>query len=171
MKRFSLILPLLCCLLLVSAQSEKHYNISKYSDIYNAVLRELEINYVDSLKHDQLTEAAIGRMLQSLDPYTNYLPESMEDEVRRMRSGEYGGIGSMIMQRDNKVYISEPYEGMPAQKVGIKPGDRLVEIDGVKLESKNVSEASEMLRGTPGTIIDVKIEREGEKRQIGRAHV
>ncbi len=166
MKRFFLMLPLCFCLFAVQAQTEKYFNISKYSDIYNAVLRELELNYVDSLKHDQLTEIAISRMLYSLDPYTNYIPESKEEDVRRMRSGEYGGIGSMIMQRGDSIYISEPYEGMPAQRAGILPGDRIIEIDGVKLSNKSVAEASEMLRGTPGTEIVVKLARDGERKLI-----
>ena len=124
-------LPLCFCLFAVQAQTEKYFNISKYSDIYNAVLRELELNYVDSLKHDQLTEIAMSRMLYSLDPYTNYIPESKEEDILRMRSGEYGGIGSMMMQRVDSIYISEPYEGMPAQRAGILPGYRIIEIDGV----------------------------------------
>ena len=166
MKKILAILPALLLSILVGAQSEKYADISKYSDIYHSVLRELELNYVDSLKHDQLTESAIGRMLYALDPYTTYYPESKEEEVRRLRSGEYGGIGSVVTQQNDGVYIGEPYEGMPAQKAGLMAGDKILEIDGVKIEKKTVSDVSDLLRGTPGTPIVVKVQRKGEKSPL-----
>ena len=99
----------------VSAWSvEQQASIVKNMDIYNAIWRELSINYVDTINYDQLNKTAIDRMLQKLDPYTVYIPESEEDDLKMMTTGAYGGIGAMITQKGDFVCISEPYEGLPA---------------------------------------------------------
>lgn len=169
------ILVVLFCISLVSqifakkdevVDDNQSFDAMKHIEIYNSVLRELEINYVDTLKHDKLLKLALDRMLYGLDPYTSYIPASDEETLKRLRSGQYGGIGSIITIVDGKPYLSEPYYGMPAQANGLKAGDEIIEIDGVKCEGKSISEVSDMLRGKPHTEIVVKVRREGEKKII-----
>ena len=148
------------------SEANQAFDAMKHIEIYNSGLRELEINYVDTLKHDKLLKLALDRMLYGLDPYTSYIPASDEETLKRLRSGQYGGIGSIITLVDNKPHLSEPYLGMPAQANGLRAGDEILEIDGVKCEGKSISEVSDMLRGKPHTEIVIKIHREGEKKPI-----
>ena len=108
-------------------------------------------------------------MLYGLDPYTMFIPSTDEEMLKRMRSGQYGGIGSIVMQVDGKPYLSEPYYGMPAQKNGLKAGDEIIEIDGHKCTGKKISEVSAMLRGKPSTMINIKVKRNGEKKLIKKS--
>ena len=151
----------------VSAWSvEQQASIVKNMDIYNAIWRELSINYVDTINYDQLNKTAIDRMLQKLDPYTVYIPESEEDDLKMMTTGAYGGIGAMITQKGDFVCISEPYEGMPAQKNDVRAGDLILELNGKSMKGKKTSEVSQLLRGSQGTEIELVLQRPGEKKPI-----
>ncbi|MDD3478874.1 MAG: S41 family peptidase [Paludibacteraceae bacterium] len=151
----------------VSAWSVEHQaSIVKNMDIYNAIWRELSINYVDTINYDQLNKTAIDRMLQKLDPYTVYIPESEEDDLKMMTTGAYGGIGAMITQKGDFVCISEPYEGMPAQKNDVRAGDVILELNGKSMKGKKTSEVSQLLRGSQGTEIELVLQRPGEKKPI-----
>jgi carboxyl-terminal processing protease len=169
------IFSILFILLLVTSASAKKdektdanqsFNAMKHIEVYNSVLRELEINYVDTLQHDKLLKQSLDRMLYALDPYTSFIPSSDEETLKRLRSGQYGGIGSVITLVDGKPYLSDPYYGMPAQVNGLCAGDEIVEIDGVKCEGKSISEVSDMLRGKPHTEITIKIRRYGDAKII-----
>ncbi|MDO9634559.1 MAG: S41 family peptidase [Paludibacter sp.] len=149
-----------------SQNSTKTFHISKSLSIINSVLRELDMYYVDSLKHEMMVTSAIDYMLQNLDPYTVYIPEDKSEDITFMTTGEYGGIGAMITKTANGISISEPYEGMPAQKHGLKAGDIILEIDDVKTTEMSVSHASSKLKGTPNTEIKLKIKRYGVKKPI-----
>ncbi len=151
---------------MVTAQEEttKTFNISKSLSIFNAVLRELDMYYVDTLKHEKMVKSAIDYMLNNLDPYTVYIPEAETEDITFMTSGEYGGIGAVITKTEDGICVSEPYEGMPAQKYGLKAGDIILEIDGEKTTDFSVSEASSKLKGTPNTEIKLKIQRNGNKK-------
>lgn len=144
--------------------------------VFNDVLRQLDISYVDTLPYEQMTETAINQMLRQVDPYTVYYPKDKDRELKMMTTGKYGGIGSIIQQREEKkdsagkdkkpgkyVIISEPYEGMPAQKAGLLAGDRILEIDGKKIANKTVAEVSDCLRGTPHSTLTIKVQRQGVK--------
>ena len=153
--------------LAISAQEKQNnFEISKSIDIYNNVLRILNQNYVDEINPAELNETAIHAMLQELDPYTVFIPESEIEDVKLLTMGEYGGIGSIINYYDGNVHISEPYENFPAHKAGLLPGDAIIEINGVNTENKSVSEVSELLKGQPGSELALKIRREGEKDVI-----
>ena len=153
--------------LAISAQEKQNnFEISKSIDIYNNVLRILNQNYVDEINPAELNETAIHAMLQELDPYTVFIPESEIEDVKLLTMGEYGGIGSIINYYDGNVHISEPYENFPAHKAGLLPGDAIIEINGVNTENKSVSEVSELLKGQPGSELTLKIRREGEKDVI-----
>lgn len=146
--------------------------------VFNGVLRQLDMSYVDTLPYEKMTETAINQMLRQVDPYTVYYPKDKDRELKMMTTGKYGGVGAIIQQREEKtdstktskkdkkkadkyVIISEPYEGKPAQKAGLLAGDRILEIDGKKMANKSVSEVSDMLRGTPHTSLTVKVQRYG----------
>ena len=101
-------------------------------------------------------------MLENLDPYTNFISESEIEDVRFMTTGQYGGIGSLIQQRDEYIIISEPYEGFPAQRAGLKAGDKILEVDGQSAKGKKTSEISTLLKGQQGTTLKLKIERDGQ---------
>ncbi|MDR3328312.1 MAG: S41 family peptidase [Prevotellaceae bacterium] len=147
-------------------KNEKHFDIFKSGDIYNAVWRELDINYVDTLDHDKLNNIAIASMLQSLDPYTVYIPENQEENLKTMTTGFYGGIGAVVQKNGDYVMIIEPRFGLPAQKNGLVAGDEIVEIDGENMKGKSTSAVSEKLKGVPGTEIRLKIRRNSESKLI-----
>lgn len=135
------------------------FEIVKNLDIYYSLFRELNVYYVDDIKPSEVIKKSIDAMLNSLDPYTVYIPESQIEDFRFMTTGQYGGIGSIIMERDNEIMVSESYEGYPAQKNNILPGDVLLEVDGKSIQGKKVSEISELLKGQPNTQIVLKIKK------------
>ncbi|HPW90151.1 MAG TPA: S41 family peptidase [Paludibacteraceae bacterium] len=166
MKKNAIILFIIFTFTLSIGATEQQASIVKNMDIYNAVWRELSINYVDTINYDQLNKIAIDRMLQKLDPYTVYIPESEEDDLKMMTTGAYGGIGAIITQKGDYVCISEPYEGMPAQKNDVRAGDLILELNGKSMKGKKTSEVSQLLRGLQGTEIELLLQRPGEKRSI-----
>lgn len=165
MKYLRLLLVLLVFTALnANAQTKKNnFEISKSIDIYNNVLRQLNMYYVDEIDPAELNESAIDAMLDGLDPYTVFITESQIEDVKLMTTGEYGGIGAVIQYFEGKTQISEPYEGFPAAKAGLIPGDIFLEVNGIDVTGKNTSEVSELLKGTPGTTVKLKMQRPGEK--------
>ncbi len=145
----------------VNSQTNNNFEISKSMDIYLSLFRELNLNYVDEIQPAQLNETAIKAMLEELDPYTVFIPESEIEDYKLMTTGEYGGIGSLIQQIGEFVYVSEPYEGFPAQKAGLIPGDCILEVNGVNAQGKTTAQISDLLKGQPGSTVDVKIKRDG----------
>lgn len=166
-----LCLSILCCLIICTTANDSNFEISKNADIYNSVMQELQLFYVDSIDNEKLTEKAINAMLSTLDPYTTFIPEKQNEELKRMTSGEYGGIGSVIMQHGDNVVISEPYEGFPAQKSDLRCGDIIVAIDGKNVEKKSTADISAMLKGAPGTSFKIEIKRPCEKKNIKKTLV
>lgn len=159
MKRI-IILPILLVALSLVAES-RTTRIDKNLTIYTDVMRQLDINYVDTLNYDELIKTSINAMLRQVDPYTVYMPKSEDENLRMMTTGKYGGIGAIIMQRDSDVYVSDPYEHMPAAESGLMAGDRFVTIDGMDCHGKTTKEVSDKLRGKPGTTLTVVVERNG----------
>jgi carboxyl-terminal processing protease len=144
--------------------SDSHsFNISKNMSIFNSIVKELDMFYVDSIDPDKTIREGIDNMLYSLDPYTVYYPEDDQSELEQMIKGSFGGIGSIIMydQKLKRSVISEPFEGTPAAKSGLKAGDVLLEINGEDLAGKDNQKVSEMLRGEVGTSLKVKVNRPG----------
>lgn len=148
---------------------QRSFRISKNLTIFNSVFRELDMFYVDTLNYDKMIKTSIENMLEKLDPYTTYVPEEETDDLTFMTTGEYAGIGALIMKNGKDICVSEPYEGMPAQRNGIRAGDVLIEIDGKKLEGLKVSVVSSMLKGIPGTKIKLKLKHPGENNTIEKS--
>lgn len=145
-------------------KNQRYFNINKSLDIFTSVIRELDMFYVDSVKVDSLVENTIRRTLNGIDPYTEFYSEDDMDDFNLMTKGEYAGIGAIISQSEGSVIINEPYEGLPADKAGLKAGDRILEIDGKDVTKSTTSAVSDKLKGTPGTTIQIKIQRPGEKK-------
>lgn len=142
------------------------FDVAKNIDIFSNVLKELNLNYVDPINVNDLVKTGIDAMLESLDPYTVFYPESDIEEYRLLTTGQYGGIGAVIQQQDDYVVISEPYEGFPAQKNGLSPGDKILEINDKSAKGKTTEEVSSILKGQPGTTIKLKILPFGETKPI-----
>ena len=147
----------------LSIQETRDFRIAKNLDIFLALFRELNTFYVDELNPDKLVKTGIDNMLKTLDPYTVYYPESEGDEVTFMTTGKYGGIGSLVRDGGEYVVISLVYKGFPADVAGIKAGDILKKVDGVSLKGVDTGVVSEKLKGNPGTIINLTIERNGKE--------
>lgn len=141
---------------------QKYFDMNKGIDLFNSVLKELDMFYVDSIKVDSLVNVTIRQMLMRLDPYTEYYNEENISELEFMTTGEYGGIGSIISYNDDRVIINEPYKGLPADKAGLKAGDIILSIDDTDMKDATVKEVSDKLKGRPGTKLNLIIQRPGE---------
>ena len=155
-----------CKIVPAQAPTEQGFEIVKNLDIFSNVIKELNTNYVDDIKPGELSKTAIDAMLESLDPYTNYITETEIEDYKFITTGEYGGIGALIHQNGDFVVISEPYEGAPAQKSDLRAGDIILEINGQSAKGKTYSDVSAILKGQAGTTISLKIQRPGESAPI-----
>lgn len=143
------------------------FQVSKNLEIFTAVFKQLSINYVDGVNSSEMMKNGIDAMLEELDPYTEYIPESdVEDYKLKYVSTQYGGIGATISNRSGKVIVADPYEGFPAQKAGIRAGDEILEINGVSLKSKSNDQVSSMLKGSKGTPVKMLIQRFGSFKSM-----
>ena len=138
---------------------DNYFEISKHIDIFTSLYKELNLFYVDDTDPGELMNVGIDAMLKSLDPYTSYIPESEIEDFKFMTTGQYGGIGAIITKRKDFVFISEPYEGYPAQKAGLMAGDKILEINGKSAKNKTTEEVSKILKGQPNTSVTLLIER------------
>lgn len=147
----------------LSAQDVKNHNleVAKNMEIFNAIYKNLDLMYVDTLNANEVIGTGINAMLRSLDPYTEYYPEEKQKDLKMLMTGKYAGIGALVRyhQKLKRVVIEEPYAGMPAAQVGLKKGDIILQIDDTIMTDKTVTYVSEHLRGDPGTTFVLKIER------------
>jgi carboxyl-terminal processing protease len=145
---------------------DKELEIVKSLEIFCSLFNELDRFYVDETKPDDLIKSAIDGMLTSLDPYTTYIPEEDMEDFAFMTTNEYGGIGALIRKGGDKAIVLEPYENFPAQLAGLRAGDTILSIDGEPTSGKNVSDVSELLKGTPNTELKVTLKRIGSNELI-----
>jgi carboxyl-terminal processing protease len=140
---------------------DNEFDISKNIDIFTTLFRELNTNYVDELSAEPLITDGINAMLASLDPYTTYISESKIEDYRTATTGEYGGIGAVVVKKNGVNTVLMPYVGFPAHSAGLLIGDQILQIDQQDLKGKTASEISQMLKGQPGTAIVLNIMRFG----------
>ena len=150
---------ILLSILASAATRSKKSDIARNLDIFNAIYKELQTFYVDSIDAEKSINTAIAAMLNDIDPYTEYIPAKDQEQFRTMTTGEYAGIGSMIQQTPEGVIISEPYEGSPAHLAGLLPGDLIVMIDNDSVKGWTSAKVSERLKGTNGSMLRVTVDR------------
>jgi carboxyl-terminal processing protease len=158
-----LLIPVFFLTISLSAQND--FEIAKNVDIFVSILKELNLKYADEINPTDLVTKAIHGMLESLDPYSVYYPESKIEEFKLLTTGQYGGIGALIQQYEKKVVISELYENSPAHKVGLRAGDIILKINGQNVQDKNSEEISAILKGQPGTTLTIEIERLADRKK------
>lgn len=146
----------------LSRSQNSYFELSKNMEIFMEMYKQIDIFYVDKTKPGELMKIGIDAMLESLDPYTVYIPESDIEDYRFMTTGEYGGIGAVIRKRDEFTMVVEPYQGFPAQKAGLVAGDIIIEIDGKSIEGLSTEEVSSRLKGQRETEVKLKIKRDDE---------
>lgn len=161
-KSFLVIVLLVTSIVTISLTTSNDFEISKNLDIFTTLIRELNSNYVDEINPGELLKSGIDGMLKTLDPYTNFIPESELENYRFMTTGEYGGIGAIIHQQNEYIVVSEPYENSPAHKAGILAGDFIIEANNISLVNKTSSEVSKLLKGESGTEVILKVKRLNE---------
>ena len=143
----------------VSAQSQS-FKLGQWAEIHNAVLKELNRSYVDSLPIDRIMRASVDAMLEELDPYTIYIPEEENEDLQMMLSKTYGDIGAIIhKKKEDNVIINEPYAGSPAEKYGLQCGDEIIAIDGKPTKGLESKESSDRMKGKPGTTVTFTVKK------------
>ncbi|MAW66044.1 MAG: peptidase S41 [Flavobacteriales bacterium] len=147
-------------------ETSDRFEIGKNLDIFTELYKEVNKTYVESTQPGDLMKTGIDAMLQSLDPYTVYYPESDIENYKLMTTGQYGGIGARIRKIDDYVVVGEPYEGFPAHKAGLKAGDVILKVDGNSVKEKSTSDLSNILKGNPGTSLSMLIQRPGKKEEF-----
>ena len=145
---------------------DDYFEISKNLDIFATLFREVNLYYVDEVQPGQLMKTGIDAMLESLDPYTNYIPEDDIEDARFMTTGQYGGIGALIRTKEDHIVIAEPYEDSPAAKADLRAGDVIIEIEGRSTKGKTTSDIVKVLKGQPNTPVKLLIKRDGEEKNI-----
>ncbi len=155
--------------LLFSLQAKAQSNgfeVIKSLELLDQIYENLDLYFVDDVQPGKLSKVAIDAMLKELDPYTVYYAEANIEDYRLMTTGQYGGIGSLIKKADEYVYISEPYEGNPAQKSGLRAGDKILEVDGKTMFNKPSDQVSDALKGPKGTVVKILVERFNEGNKL-----
>ena len=181
LKRIALFIAIWALTTLSAGAQSRQFTLGKWVEVHNAILKELERSYVDSLEVGRIERAAVDAMLEALDPYTVYVPEEEQEDFQMMLTSTYGGIGAIIYKPDldGNVVINEPYAGSPAVRAGLQCGDEIEQIDGETTHGLTSQASSEKMRGKPGTdvvfhvkklrggptwnagdVIDVKVRRE-----------
>ena len=141
--------------------SDDMFQIAKNLEVFTALYKEVNINYVDDINSAKMLKSGADAMLDGLDPYTEFVPESeIEDYKLHYVSTQYGGIGTSIFSRNGNVYVQEVFEGFPAQKADIRPGDQIMKINGVVLNSTNSDDVSQLLKGSKGAEIKLLVKRD-----------
>ncbi len=146
--------------------AEKYFDIAKSLDIFATLFKEINAYYVDEVEPQKLIRKGIDGMLESLDPYTDYIPEDEIESFRISTTGQYGGIGALIGVINKKTVVTFPYKDFPAYRSGIKVGDEIVAIDGKNVQGKSTTDVSALLKGQPKTDIEVTIRRYGQKDDV-----
>ncbi len=149
-----------------ASDNERYFEIAKNLDIFATLFREVNTYYVDEITPGKLVKTGIDAMLKSLDPYTNYIPEDDIEDFRTMTTGQYGGIGAVVVKRNGKTVVQSAYEGYPAQKAGLLPGDEILNINGVVVDKKSNSDISKLLKGQAQSVVKLLVTRYGQDKPV-----
>lgn len=144
---------------IVSAQKSKDMSVARGLNTFSSIVKELEMNYVDTINSETAFKDAIDAMLQTVDPYTVYYPKEDREDISQMTTGEYAGIGALLLYKDGGTYVSEPFENSPAYKGGLRAGDRLLKVDTTDVSKFTVDKVSKLLRGRPDTQVRIRVQR------------
>lgn len=145
---------------------DKLFEISKNLEIFTRIYKELNSGFVDDLDPNILMKTAIDAMVNSLDPYTNYVTESQVESYRISQDDRYQGIGARVGLIDKEYTIIEPYAGGPAAESGLKAGDKIIAIDGISIKEKTIEEINTIIRGIPGTDVNLTIVKPGKRKKL-----
>ncbi|MDQ2793876.1 MAG: S41 family peptidase [Bacteroidota bacterium] len=149
-----------------ASDNERYFEIAKNLDIFATLFKEVNTYYVDEITPAKLVKTGIDAMLRSLDPYTNYIPEDDIEDFRTMTTGQYGGIGASVVKRNGKTVVQSAYEGYPAQKAGLLPGDEILDINGVIVEKKSNGDISKLLKGQANSVVKLLVTRYGQDKPV-----
>jgi len=155
-----------CAFLAFRTTGEKYFEIAKSLDIFATLFKEVNAYYVDDVNPKRLVETGINKMLDELDPYTDYIPEEDLEAFSIQTTGQYAGVGALIGVVNKKTVITNPYIGFPAEKGGIRVGDEIISVDGKNVQGKPTSEVSSLLKGKPSTEVVVEVKRWGQKENL-----
>ena len=149
-----------------ASDNERYFEIAKNLDIFATLFKEVNTYYVDEVPPAKLVKTGIDAMLKSLDPYTNYIPEDDIEDFRTMTTGQYGGIGAVVIKRNGKTVVQAAYEGYPAQKAGLLPGDEILNINGVIVDKKSNADISKLLKGQANSVVKLMVTRYGQDAPV-----
>ena len=149
-----------------ASDNERYFEIAKNLDIFATLFKEVNTYYVDEITPAKLVKTGIDAMLRSLDPYTNYIPEDDIEDFRTMTTGQYGGIGASVVKRNGKTVVQSAYEGYPAQKAGLLPGDEILDINGVVVDKKSNADISKLLKGQANSVVKLMVTRYGQEKPV-----
>ena len=165
--KFPMILgPFILVLITASTLKSDYFEINKQLEIFTQIFKEINLHYVDDQEPQVLMDAAINSMLETLDPFTNYIPENYVEDFRSQSVGHYGGIGALVRKKDDFVVVSSLHEGEAADKAGLRIGDEIIEVEGLSTKNQSVDDVSRLLKGAPGTPVSLKIKREGKTQTL-----
>jgi carboxyl-terminal processing protease len=170
-KKFIAIALIIGVLSAIGFSRGKDFKMAKSLDIYYTLFRELNLFYVDPIQPEELVETSIESMLESLDPYTKYIPEKDMDDFKFMTTGNYGGIGALIQKEGEFAIISQPYKNFPADKAGLKTADKILKIDNQSIKGWDLQKISDNLKGVPETKVELLIKRPGKEDPIEKTIV
>ena len=153
-------------MLFISFDDTDDFDLAKNLDIYQTLIRELRLYYVDDIQSAKIIQTSIEQMLKSLDPYTVFYPESKIEDFKFMTTGQYGGIGALIRKDSGNIIIEQVYKNYPAEKAGIRPGDIVKKVENKQIDNKNTDDISEMLKGVPNTDVVLSIYRPFTKENL-----
>ncbi|MEA1897555.1 MAG: S41 family peptidase, partial [Bacteroidota bacterium] len=151
---------------LLSFSESRDFKLVKNLEVFSNLFRELNYYYVDSTDPEKLIQTGINAMLKTLDPYTVYISEEDLDDFKFTTTGHYGGVGSLIRKKDDYVLITDIYQGFPADKSGLKTGDLIMSVDGISIKGMSSSEVSGLLKGLPGSTVEISVSRYGNEETV-----
>jgi carboxyl-terminal processing protease len=157
---------LVCLSVAFTSPTERYFEIAKNLDIFATLFKEVNALYVEEVNPNTLVKTGIDAMLESLDPYTNYIPENMVEDFRKLNTGQYDGIGVYTLEMDNRTVITMVIEGHSAHQAGIKIGDEILKIGSVDLSKISYEQEGQLMKGQIGTTVNLTIKRMGVANPI-----